>query len=287
MELKAHSFARSHHSCWTDDLQADAYAGEVACDAAEDALTHGGVYPLEQMQQALGAYDRAALAVLRRHRELRVETLPVVPSRAPGGVSLLSLYINAHGRLHIRPASQEKIDCGGDAWISVGQVATGAPVMAEIGGVHAAWQRSEAEYFVQVRAAIERLFSEGGLQRALEQVIDQIDYIDSLSFYIGDRYVTLIDEDGRPGFLYSLREKPYARWTDDEVLIVAALHVLVRSGRASCFDEFNGALLTARDLIARIEHYSLGDARESHDRMAFESLDLFERVAKIRALKRF
>ncbi|WP_206996721.1 hypothetical protein [Trinickia mobilis] len=287
MELKAHSFARSHHSCWTDDLLADAYAGEVACDAAEDALTHGGVYPLEQMQQALGAYDRAALAVLRRHRELRVEPLPVVPSRTLGAAALLSLYINAHGRLHIRPASHARIDCGGDAWIGVGQVAAGAPVMAEIGGVHAAWQRSEAEYFVQVRAAVERLFSDGGLQRALEQVIDEIDYIDSLCFYIGDRYVALIDEAGRPALLYSLREKCYASWADDEVLIAAALHVLVRSGRASCFDEFNGALLTARDLIARIEHFSLGDARASHDRMAFESLDLFERVAKIRALKRF
>ncbi|TKC86837.1 hypothetical protein FAZ69_19550 [Trinickia terrae] len=287
MELKAQTFARSRQSGWTDELLADAFAGEAACDAAEDALTHSGAYPLEQMQQALGAYDRAALAVLRRHRELRVEPLPVVGPRATAADTLLSLYINANGRLHIRPASQPKIDCEGGAWIDLGQVVASAPVMAEIDGVHAAWRRSEAEYFAQVRAAMDRLRREGGLPRAVEQVIGQLDYVESLSFYVGDRHVTLVDDAGRPTLLYALREKPYERWSDDDVLIVAALHVLMRSGRAACFDEFNGALLTARDLISRIDHCSHSDAAHASGvHYAFESLDLFERVAKLRELKR-
>jgi hypothetical protein len=286
MELKQQTFTRNQPSCWFDDLQANAYVGEVACDAAEDALTHGGVYPLEHMKHALGAYDRAALAVLKRHRKLRVDGPWGGPCLTSTLEARLSLYVNTHGRLHIRPSSHAKIDCKGTGWIDVGHVTVTAGVRAEIDGMYAAWQSSEAQYFTQVRTAMDGLAKNGGLTPALDQIIAQIDHIDSLCFYIGDRYVTLIDESGGPGFLHSLREKAYADWSEDDLLIVAAFHVLVRSGRVACFDEFNGALLSARDLIARIEYFSLGDTSASRDRMALASLELFDRVTKIRALAR-
>ncbi|HSK40117.1 MAG TPA: hypothetical protein VK943_10160, partial [Arenibaculum sp.] len=97
----------------------------------------------------------------------------------------------------------------------------------------------------------------------LEEVIDHVEHVESVGFYVGDRflalidrYVNLIDDKTSKGFLSLLRDKPYDRWSKDEILVVAALHALFISGRAVRFEEFNGAALSARDLLARLHEIS-------------------------------
>jgi hypothetical protein len=284
MELKAYAHVRGSrsHCLPVPDEAGDPYAGAAAYDAAVDALTRGGIDPLGQMERSLGAYDRAALAVLMRHRELRVEPASVGRLRRVGSAgSVLSLYLNARGRLYIRPATDANVDRDDAAGAAVGDVMADASVIAEIDGIHRAWQRSEAAYLAQIRAAIERLVRDRELPRALADVSERLAGMQSACCYVGDRFVTLVDERGRAGWLDSLRATPYAQWTDDDVLIFAALYLFVVSGRAACFDEFGGALLTARDLISRANQAAHHCADSDRGRRALEGRDAFGRAAAL------
>src|SRR5689334_2905030 len=92
MDPRAHTPTqdRESHSLYgfdmTEYLRGDAHAGQPACDVALHAVTHGGIYPLGQARLALGAYERAALDVLQRHRELRIDG--DAPADIAGGTTL-------------------------------------------------------------------------------------------------------------------------------------------------------------------------------------------------------
>lgn len=267
---------------YVDGLEAT--AGR-AYDVAVQALTHGGIYPLEQAWQAINLPDRAAVTVFAAHPELEVRTSP--PPERAGAV--LAMYLNTLGRLHVRPASEPKVSYGDDDQsLDIGYVAVDPAIQGEIEAEYENLRRAEAEAFAEVKAAVDRLHAENQLARVLEEVIDHVEHVESVGFYVGDRffaridrYVNLVDDKRGPGFLNVLRDRPYAQWSTDEILTVAALHALFLSGRSVRFEEFNGVLLTARGLLARL--HSLSEAyREAGCEVEMPAgRDLFERARVI------
>lgn len=266
----------------TQYVQGDEAGGDRAYDAAVRALTHGGIQPLDLALKGLGLYDAAALAVLERHPEI-----DVAPSAAPeqAGAGLL-MYVNTLGRLHIRPASLPKVAYDDDdRAVEIGRVPVTDAVLKEVGDEHEALLRAEAAAFAEVKSAVDRLHADGRLPEVLEEVIDHVEHVESVGFFVGDRFlalidrfVNLIDHKGKKGFLSALRDKGYAEWTDEEVLVVAALHALFLSGRAVRFEEFNGARLTARDLLARLQEISEAYRLAGCEVEMPPGLDLFERA---------
>jgi hypothetical protein len=257
-----------------------------ACDIAVRALTHGGIYPIEQAIEAIGLYDRAALAVLETYRELEVQS----PSASADPGVALAIYVNTLGRLHIRPASLPNVVYSeDDKSVDLGWVAVTPAILAEIEARHAVLEQAEAEAFVEVKTAVDRLHANGELASVLEEVMDHIEHVESVGFYVGDRFLALIDRyvnliDGKEskGFLTALRHKPYAQWDADEVLVVAALHALFLSGRSVRFEEFNGSSLTARRVLARLHDLSEGYRRAGCEVEMPDGIGLFERAMVVR-----
>jgi hypothetical protein len=107
-------------------------------------------------------------------------------------------------------------------------------------------------------------------------------YVHDRFFALIDRYVNLIDDKRNRGFLSQLREKPYAEWNQDEILVVAALHALFLSGRAVRFEEFNGALLTARRVTDRLAELAQAYSTAGCEVEVDNQLDIFARARQIR-----
>jgi hypothetical protein len=254
-----------------------------AYDAADYVLTHGGNYPIAPARNAIGLYDRAALDVLGAHRHLQVA------AGAAGGSGLV-MRVNTLGRLHIRRATDPLPQYSEtDQWIELGFVAIDAAIAAEIDARHAALRALEAQAFTHIRQAMDSVHAAGKLGEVLALVIDHVEHVESVCFYLEDkffalmdRYVNLIDDKRSRGFLSLLREKDYADWSDGEVLVVAALHALFLSGRAVRFEEFNGTLLTARDLINRLEELAHGYQAAGCEIELGAGLDIFARAEEIR-----
>jgi hypothetical protein len=244
----------------THYVRGDAFGVGRGCEVAVRALTHGGIQPLDIAMKSLGLYDRAALTVLERHPEIEAQA-SVAPEQA--GTALV-LYVNTLGRLHIRPASLPRVAyCEDDRTAEVGYIPVTEAILNEIAAEHGRLRQDEAEAFAEVKSAMDTVHAEGSLPQVLEEVIDHVEHVESVGFYVGDRflalidrYVNLIDDKVNKGFLSLLRDKPYAEWSEDEILVVAALHALFQSGRAVRFEEFNGAALTARELLSRLHQIS-------------------------------
>lgn len=261
----------------------DAHA-HCAYDAANYVLTHGGNYPIEPARNAIGLYDRAALDVLDTHRHLQVAAGP-----GTDGPSLV-MSVNTLGRLHIRRATETRPQYSEtDQWIELGFVTIDDAIAAQIDARLEALRSLEAKAFAEIKHAMDALHMAGQMGEVLEQVIDHVEHVESVCFYLGDnffalmdRYVNLIDDKRSRGFLNKLREKAYTDWSTDEVLVVAALHSLFLSGRAVRFEEFNGSLLTARDLVGRLKELADGYQAAGCEIEVGEGLDIFARAREIR-----
>ncbi|WP_296353144.1 hypothetical protein [Ramlibacter sp.] len=256
-----------------------------AHDAAVHALTHGGMYPIDHAVDALGLYDRAALAVFQRHPQLEITALQ---SDCPQAT--LQLYVNTLGRLHIRPVSQSPVRYDeADTTTMVGYVAAAPALLAEIDAAHTALLALEATAQAEIKASLDGVHARGELPAVLEEVIDHIEHVESVCFFVRDRffalierYVNLIDDKRNKGFLSALRDKPYDTWDADEVLVVAALHALFLSGRSVRFEEFNGIQLSAHRFLQRLRE--IGDAYSAAGcgLDVPPELDLFERARTVR-----
>lgn len=230
-----------------------------AASAYETGLyvaTHGYRYPIDLAVGAFGFFDRAAFKVLRNCPEL-----PIAEAALPNdSVPSLVMYINSLGRLHIRSAEQEKVRYSvDDKIITIGFVCLSATGWSNLHRELARTLALEEYFFNKVKGAMDSIHNSGCLPEVLEEVADHVEHVESVCFYVGDRFLARIDRfvnliagKGFPGFLTELRDKPYARWTNDEILTVAALHALFLSGRAVRFEEFNGAALTATALWRRL-----------------------------------
>lgn len=227
-----------------------------AYEAAEYFVTVGGTYPIALAVDALGAFDRAAFDLLGAHRELAV-----APASAGDGAGTLAMYANSLGRLHIRRADEPRpVYSPEDRWIDIGSVPLRPGMLREIEQAVARQEADEARAFAEVRRALDKVHAQGELRKLLDQVIDHVQHVESVCFYVGDRlyalidrYVNLIDTKGSKGSLPRLRERDYAQWTEGEILVVAGLHALFLSGRSVRFEEFNGVVLSARSLLRKLD----------------------------------
>ena len=232
----------------------EAFAGS-AWRTALHALTHGGLYREREAIEALGCEDRAAFETLRRN-----PGIAMLPEAGAAQGVVYDLYINSLGRLHIRASGLPRPSYSeSDAYLELGRVALSASVAAQVQALHRSYVDSEAAALHHLRSALVQLEDAGELAAALESVIDSVEHVESVCFYVGDsffalidRFVNLIDTKGGRGYLAHLRGKPLATWANVDVLIVAAFHALFISGRSVRFEEFNGSTLTARSLLARL-----------------------------------
>jgi hypothetical protein len=230
---------------------------DSAYAAAIHVLTHGGRYSADEALKALGLGDRAALEVLAQHPQV-----PLLLSDAPAQSSgtLFSLYANSLGRLHIRPQSTVKpVYDMQDSYIEIGQALLPHSAMTEFESLARMYREREAAALATLMDAMREVEERGELANVLESVIDHVEHVESVCFYVGDRFfalidrfVNLIDTKAGPGHLPRLRGRPLAQWDEDDVLLVAALHALFLSGRAVRFEEFNGIALTADGLLSKI-----------------------------------
>jgi hypothetical protein len=227
-----------------------------AYELARFGVCHGGRYPLTDALDMLGHYDRAAFEILAAHPELKAE------QAAPEGnvAGWLQLSISTLGRLHIRPAAEVlPVYSDNDCWVVLGAVELTEALLQQITTRVDQADAVERSALEVVLGSARRLQEQGALVQVLEQVIDHVEHVESVCFYIGDRfyalidrYVNLVDTKGGKGYLPALRDKPLAQWSDDEVLIVMALHALFVAGNAVKFEEFNGCVLSAHGLLTRL-----------------------------------
>jgi hypothetical protein len=230
------------------------------CSAYETAryvLTHGNRCPADLAVTALDFFDRAAFAVLERHQELPVMT---VRANDDGDVEL-SMFVNSLGRLHIRRNGQATPQYHpAVTTVEIGSVRLSATLLQEVSELHATAVALEEREFRCVRRDLDKVHADGQLAEVLEQVIDHVSHVESVCFYIGDKFFALIDRftnlvasrKSPDGALTNLRAKDYGTWSNAEILMVAALHALFISGRSVRFEEFNGAALTATALRQKL-----------------------------------
>lgn len=258
-----------------------------AKQTARFVMTHGFRYPEAEAIESLGMFDRAAYDVLDEH------DTPIVAS-LPEGSAAESVWmaVNALGRLHIRSLGAPRPTYGeadDDRWVEIGFAHLGAPAMAEIAARVAGAEARERVAFALVKAALDAVHERGALAAVVDEVNDHVEHVESVCFYLGDRFfglidrfVNLIDSKAGKGFLPPLRTKPYAMWTDDEVLMVAALHALFLSGRAVRFEEFNGVTLSADALLRKLDGllaaYDRADGRDPAPPLT----QLFEHARSVR-----
>jgi hypothetical protein len=230
-----------------------------AYDAAAYLLTHGNRWPLDLALASLGAFDHAAFEVLAEHREIAIDAAP-----ANDGIQTpLILYINALGRLHIRNGRDARVSYGpDDQRIEIGYVNLPPILMSAVDGIVAGTAAIEERAFDDLRRALDAVHAEGALPEVLEQVIDHVQHVESVCFYVGDTLYALIERfnnlldsrDGTAGLLPRLRTVAYENWSREEILIVSALHALFLSGRSVRFEEFNGTALTAAALWEKLRN---------------------------------
>jgi hypothetical protein len=256
-----------------------------AFSLANFAVTHGGRYPINFAVDALGMRDRAAFEALKKKPD--IVALPEITDEQKS--AYLAMAINALGRLHIRPADEAMPHYDeNDEWLSLGFVAR-AQVDADIDARLEEARLVEDAAYAEIHQACQELNDLGTLAETLEQVIDHVEHVESVCFFVGDkffalidRYVNLIDTKGGKGFLPQLRALPFAEWSREGVIIVAALHGLFTAGKSVKFEEFNGVDLSATSLVATLRRLAGNYIAAGETLELSEEPDIFELAQEIR-----
>ena len=233
-----------------------------AWQTAVDVMTHGQRFPTEMASLALGLLDQAAFELLSENPQLTVQPDTAAPTEGGGcdAGRWLDMAVNSMGRLHLRAASKPRVNSHAeDRWVSVGVVPLTDEIAHRIELRHAQLQAGEARALERIRTALQRREARGELPAILEQVMDHVEHVESVCFYCDDRFFALIDRftnlidtKSGEGYLPRIRGLALSAWSDQQLLIVGALHALFISGRAVRFEEFNGCTLTASRLLERL-----------------------------------
>ncbi|MET3134821.1 hypothetical protein AAKU55_005123 [Oxalobacteraceae bacterium GrIS 1.11] len=230
---------------------------DSALAVATYVMTHGSRYSMDDAIDALSYADLAAYKVLSVHPQLPLLN-EVDDSVDPSQV--YELYANSLGRLHIRPQGLTKpVYDEKDSYLDLGKVVFSIASLTEISNLEQQYLRCEDAAFSAIKKSMQELDEQGELATVLEEVIDHVAHVESVCFYVRDRFfalidrfVNLIDTKACTGHLPRLRNKPFQDWENDDVLMVAALHALFQSGRSVRFEEFNGISLSADALLRKM-----------------------------------
>jgi pyochelin synthetase len=259
-----------------------------AWQTAEHVMTHGGRLPLDMAVLSLGLTDQAAYEVLKQHQEV---TVVASDGMTPAG-PWLDMAVNAMGRLHLRPGGEPRVNAHTeDQWLSVGIVVLTGETERAVAHRLAQLQQSEIAAIEFIRRALARCESAGELDAIVEQVIDHVEHVESVCFYsedrffaLIDRFTNLIDTKASTGFLPLVRGLPLAQWSQQQLLIVGALHALFISGKAVRFEEFNGSALNATRLIARLRELHKNYIGAGCDAAVEADGDVFELAEDVRRM---
>ncbi|MHA6266361.1 hypothetical protein ACXYMP_05790 [Aliiroseovarius sp. CAU 1755] len=108
-------------------------------------------------------------------------------------------------------------------------------------------------------AELKRAYDAGVLRHIVEGLIDALEHVESVVFYVADRVFAcaermnnLVGSKRGIGELDELSNKPLSLWGSHHVLIVATLHSLFIAGKSIKFEEFNGCNLYASTVYRRL-----------------------------------
>ncbi len=221
-------------------------------------ITNGGTHREQYAELSLAAFDLEIYHALSQHHEIEISRLAVRNQ----DTELLKVYYNSLGRVHIRLEHAAEIiydDVDDNTMLGYIQLPQSLYEQAQtnVQEIVAAEERAVA----QLRLELSKLDEANQLDNALSQCIDHVKHVESVCFYVSDKFYTLIDrhnnlvtEKSRIGYLNKLAECPLSSWDDNAVVIVSALHALFLSGRAVRFEEFNGVVLSALSLYGKLNH---------------------------------
>lgn len=226
-----------------------------AAEVLAQALTHGERLPAYLAIESLAPRDRAIYAVATEMPDLRL-CPPQAP--APANTEPIHVYLSSIGRLHLRaapaPDGTELV-----RYRPLGVLHLPAHAVEATRLRHADWERREALAMARLRAELDHL-DDAQATSLLEHVIDHVQHVESVCFYVGDdcltkldRVESLIDTKAGPGYLNSLRAVSHRQWDDKACLVTLSLRALFLSGRSVRFEEFNGLTLTASLLLATLQ----------------------------------
>jgi hypothetical protein len=234
-----------------------------AGEAVRRLLTLDGRLPLEHGLQGLADFDRELFVRLETAPDVRLTPDP--DDTRPGRV--VEAAWNTIGRVYLRPRetpppAPEPLTLRRIGWLTVPDAMFDAAAAAAAD--EQARERLERERLDTLLAAAAR---DGRLGAIVDGAADAVRHVEAFCCYIDDcvyasmeRVQTVI---GGPSILRRLRDSACPeQWTPDERLAVIALHALFLTGSSIRFEEFNGAALTARRLVARIRE--LADRYEAH-----------------------
>lgn len=266
-----------------------------AIDAAVHVITNGGRQPREMAEQGLALTDRAAFDLLAAHPELAFTPItPLAPenaaSLASGHPEHLQMAVNTMGRFYLRPLPQQPANCHeADTWRPLGTIALTPPLVRQLEEREDHYRQLEDAAMLRLRDALQRRAEAGELASVLDQVIDDVEHVESVCFYSGDtffalidRFNNLVDSKAGNGFLPRLRGVPFEQWTAQHVLIVGALHALFVSGSSVRFEEFNGAELTAQGVVSRLMELNTSYSNAGCPATVAQTGDLFDLAVDIR-----
>lgn len=248
-----------------DELSKVAAGAPGAHEALTRVLTFDERLPIDHGAMQLADFDR--------HLYERLSALPQVSMHAEppsGDGELIEAYWSTLARLHLRPVGDPRPVSELVTFSTLGWMRVPAEVVASARAAASRDALEERRLRERLDALLTRAESNGTLGEIVDAVADAVRHVEAVSFYIDDelyaameRFQTLVERKGVPGIFERLRKLPSpASWTPAERLLVIALRVLFLSGNSIRFEEFNGANLTARRLVARIS--SLRDGYVRH-----------------------
>lgn len=257
---------------------------QSAYQTARYYVMHGGEYPEALGVDALAAFDRGVYELLAAHTTLHLDQAPT-----EGAAMTLKAYVNSVGRLHLRRIDDPRVNYApNDDFRDVGFINLSQTLCDELQTRLQARHEGEAEAMARLKSALDAVHAAGHLQRLLAGVVDHVQHVESVCFFVEDRFLAHIDRFGNlvdsksgPGYLSSLSAEQYNQWPDESVLVVGALHALFTSGRSVRFEQFNGTALTAVALFAYFERL-LGEYGSVVPEGGWITVDAFDLAQRVR-----
>lgn len=226
--------------------------GDSAQSILAYALTHGHKNPSYHAIESLAPMDRAIyLTVMDAPPMFMVR--PDDARQPAAGMHTVFAYVSSLGRLHLRQAdAQYERNSEALQYFPMGRILLDEALFQSALRRHADWQGEEEKALAVMRRAMARLDGPEARIEVLRNVIDHVQHVESVCFYVGDdcytkidRSETLVTSKAGIGYLNSLCDVPPDQWDDKACMVVMSLRALFLSGKSVRCEELNGLALTA------------------------------------------
>ena len=235
---------------------------ESAYQSLYRLLTYDQRLPIIQGMDGLNDTEIELFNAMKNNQQISISVQPQTIFQDEHVEFLI--FFNNFGRLHIRSVDEHLPEyCKGVTHETVGYVYIPKPICTDI---HESVQNiinSETRLRANIDAFLTKKEYSGELQEAIDMIDDAVRHVEDIYIYVddeifsvvGDRQTNLIETPNGQGLFNQLRKNPVQKWTPAQRLIFAGLWFLFLCGRSIRFEEFNGKLMTACRLSARLHKF--------------------------------